>query len=393
MKIKSLGTNISGMNESQAVALWDKIAAFAGYGFNKSHAVEYSIISFWSMYLKVYYSSEFYAAALSVVGEDKLTTLVEDAKTHNVFVVPPNINESDLDFVISYDEKKDRHILYTPFNRLKGLSDNTTNAILAAREKAGKPFYSKAHFLESVNKTKCNKRHQATLDAVGAFSSVEPDQLPAEHPDRLKDQMQLMPGLITERIKADRDIQSGAPVMNKLKVILHEARGCKACNLNEKPHPAMKMGKKAKIMVVLDYPNYSESEANAMLEGKASGYLISAMKNAGLNPKSDFYVTSLVKAQKEGQLTNEQIIGCSGYLKREVELLQPAVILTLGGASTRFFVPDVKGGFADLCGQVHYDSDLDASIIFGINPGMIYVDPAKQNMLDDVLNKAAELIT
>tara|TARA_R110000851_G_C13102760_1_gene569366 strand:- start:100500 stop:103883 length:3384 start_codon:yes stop_codon:yes gene_type:complete len=384
----------SSMNETQSTVLFDKIEAFAGYGFNKSHAVEYSIISYWTMYLKVHYPAEFYASALSVVGEDKLTGLVNDAKSHNVHIVPPHINESGADFIISYDDVIGRNILYTPFNRLKGLSDNTTNAILLAREKAGKPFESQADFLLNVNKTKCNKRHQAVLDKVGAFACVEPTQIAAEHPDRLKDQMELIPGLVTALIKADRDIEQNAPTMNKLKTILAETRKCEECSLKCGVHPAMGMGTKAKIMIVADCPNWGEEKANKMMEGKASAYLVSAIKNAGLNPKTQFYVTSLVKSPKQGgKLTTAQIGACSEYLKREVELLKPAVIITLGGASTRFFVPDIRGGFADLCGKVHYHKELDASIVYGINPGMIYIDPEKQNMLDDVLLKAAELIT
>ena len=85
----------SGMTDYSASILWDKIAGFAGYCFNKSHSVEYSIISYWCMWLKVNHPAEFFAAAMTVVDkEEKLTALVDDAKKHGIKVLPPDINIS-----------------------------------------------------------------------------------------------------------------------------------------------------------------------------------------------------------------------------------------------------------------------------------------------------------
>lgn len=381
----------SGMGEKQSAALFDKIEAFAGYGFNRSHAVEYSIISYWTMWLKVRYPAEFYAAAMGITKEDKLPTLVSDAREQGIYVVPPEINKSSGMFEIGYDAAREQHILYAPFNRLKGLSDNTTKAILDAREKVG-TFTSKKHFLESVNKTKCNKRHQDVLSRVGAFAEIELDEIPARHPDRLKDQMELMPGLIVDMVKADRAIDGSKETKNALLSVIHEMRACEKCDLAGGVHPAMSMGSKSKVMIVTDCPNWGEEQANKLFKGDPSAYLKLALKEAGLKG-NDCYMTTLVKSPKnEKQLTNEQIVACSGYLKREVEILKPPVIVALGGASIRHFVPDAKGGFADLCGKVVYSAELDASIVFGINPMMCYVDGSRQDMLNDVLKQAADIV-
>ena len=75
------GAAKSGMTELSAGMLWDKIEGFAGYAFNKSHSVEYSIVSYWTMWVKVRYPAEFFAAAMTVVDkEEKLTGLVIDAR-------------------------------------------------------------------------------------------------------------------------------------------------------------------------------------------------------------------------------------------------------------------------------------------------------------------------
>jgi len=382
----------SGMSENAASLLFDKIEAFAGYAFNKSHSVEYSIISFWAMWLKVRYPAEFYAASMSIAKEERLPQLVKDAQEHNIFVVPPDINKSGEYFEIGYDAQRQQNVLITPFGRIKGVSNNSANAIFAAREKKGGPFTSKDDFLEHVNKTKCNKRIQANLDAVGAFAEIE-NQTPARHPDRLKDQMQLMPGLIVESIKADRKIDSGKFTKAKVIQLVQETRQCENCSLKGSVHPTPKMGSKPKFMVVTDHPNFSEEKDGQMMSGVASDYMKAALKEHGLSVK-DGYFTSLVKAPKsEKQLTNEQINGCKDYLMREIEILKPPVIFAAGGNAIRTLVPGIKGGFAELCGQVHFMADYDASVVFGINPQMIYMDPGKQEMLNEAMGKVAEMVS
>jgi len=392
----------SSIDSMLAEVLFDKVEKFAGYGFNKSHSVEYSVISYWAMWLKVNYAAEFYAASLSVVGEDKLGEIVRDAQKHNIFVVPPDINKSDMDFVIGHDAKREQDILYTPFNRLKGLSDNTSMAILNARaalaestSKLGAKrdhFESTAEFLTLVSKGKCNVRHRQILTDVGAFSSIEPSQQDARHPDRLKVQMGLMPGLVVDNIKADRNIEFGKEIELEVRRMMVEVRNCEGCSLASGVHPRVAVGKKPKFMVVTDSPNWSEEQKSQMFSGKASQQLQQAIKNAGVD-KQNGYFTSLVKSPKEGkQLTTEQIGACSGFLKREIELLKPPVIVALGSAAIRYFVPDVKGGIMDLTGKVHYSAELDASIVFGINPLMISFDPDKQNDLDETFEKVAELL-
>ena len=81
MKIKSITSLDDGMNIDRAAMLWENIEGFAAYSFNKSHSVEYTLISWITMWLKVYYPAEFYAAAMTVIEkEDQLTGLVADAQ-------------------------------------------------------------------------------------------------------------------------------------------------------------------------------------------------------------------------------------------------------------------------------------------------------------------------
>src|SRR3569832_1176072 len=130
MKIKSVKPLKNGMSESAADSLFDKIAAFAGYGFNRSHAIEYSIVSYWTMWLRVRYPAEYFAACLSIVGDDKLEGLVKDAREYGIEVLPPDVNRSTHRFTIA----DDKHLL-APFSSVKGISENSSKRIVELQER------------------------------------------------------------------------------------------------------------------------------------------------------------------------------------------------------------------------------------------------------------------
>ena len=381
----------SGMAKASADYLFTQIEQFASYSFNKSHAVEYSLISYQCMWLKQYYPAEFYAACLSILDEDKLPGLVKDAMLHNIVVLPPDINHSSQRFEIGFDTKREKTVLYTPFNRIKGLSENTSNYILAARNSG--PFAGFADFFARVNKSKVNKRHQEALTLVGAFASVEPTQLDPLHPDRLKDQITLMPGLVVEIVKADRVIKLDKFEQGKLIEIINDTKSCEKCSLKGAAHPTPRLGRKPRFMVIFDAPHKGEEKKGKFMEGDGSKYLKAALTEAGLGI-GDAYFTSVVKACKtEKQLTNEQINGCSSYLDREIELLKPPVILALGSTAIRHLVPDAKGNWQELAGKSVFSTKLDATIIMGFNPMMIFHDPDRQDQLNDIVRKVADAVS
>lgn len=379
----------SEMREEAANRLFDQIEKFAGYAFNKSHSVEYTIISYWAMWLKVKMPEIFYASALSVL--DTLN-LVKDAEKKGVYVVPPDINKSSTRFEIGYDEKRQQKILYAPFHMIKGLSSKGAESIMEAKKKIGRPFKSKDEFIENVYRRAVNVRVQGDLDRVGVFAEIE-DQIPARHPDRLKDQKQLMPTIITNSVKADRKIEVSNFVKQSLIDIVSETRECGECSLAGECHPSPRLGKNPKVMIVTDCPNWSEKEANKMGEGKASSSLKEAIVNAGMS-MSDVYLTSLVKAPKPkgGQIENEMINGCAQYLAREIEILKPPVILALGGKAARHICPEIKGKWEEICGEEIYLPKLDSTLLVGFNPMMIGFDPSKQQLLDDIFKQCLNLI-
>jgi len=409
----------SSMDPMTAGQLFDKIESFAGYGFNKSHSVEYSVISVWTMWVRVRYPAEYFAACLSIVGDEKLTGLVNDARSCGIEVLPPDINMSSDRFTIP----DDKHLL-APFSKVMGISENTARRIAELRERnrdwkvarikkkrdgtteeVWEPddtcpikgrFDTIDEFLQTAAQpgSKVNARVVENLRLVGALAAIEPGAKPARDLSRRKDQTELMPGLIIDAVKADRTTDVTEPfVKAKIIHIVQDYRGCQACDLSGQPHPAIRMKSNVKFMVVSDCPNWQEEKANKLMEGDTADCVKTAIKEAGIAP-GDGYFTTLVKAKKNDKfLTNQQMNGCAQYLSRELDVLRPPIIVALGAASIKRFLPGHKGGTTELIGKAIYDAKLDATIVCGLNPQQIYHDPAKQLVLNDVFAKVAEILS
>lgn len=407
----------SGVTEAEAQRIFRKIEAFAGYGFNKSHATAYTIVSVMCAYIRVHYPAEYFAASLSIVGEDKIAGLVKDARECGIEVLPPDINLSTDKFTIPNNKT-----ILAPFNAVKGVSETTAKNIVRLREQhrnitvvrykknAEKtPVYGydiespvKGRFdsffefeqAAAMKNSKVNTKVVDVLNQVGAFAGIEPDQLPANHMDRRKAQIELMPGLIIDSVKADRatDMTEGH-LRSRLISIAQEYKTCKGCSLAGQPHPTMRCGKTAKFMVVTDCPTWEEEKKDKLMEGESAKYVKVAIKEAGLSA-NDGYYTTLVKAKKLDKfLTNEQLNGCRKYIDEEVAMINPSIIVALGSASIKHFLPGTKGSVADLVGRSFYDPKLDATIVCGLNPQQCNFDPSKFTGLVQTFEAVAEILS
>lgn len=382
----------SDMKEAKAGELFDKIDKFAGYGFNRSHSVVYSVISYWSMYLKTHYSAEYFAAMLTTVDkEDQLQAALFDAQKYSVFVVPPDINISTNRF--EFRQEVGEIHLVAPFNKLKGLSEKTAVAILEARELAGGQFKDRADLLANVRRRNCTIKHMKILDLVGSFANIESGSLAVRHPDRLKDQIELLPGLICEYVKADRYTKLN-DIAPQASALIRGIRACEGCSLKAEKHCIPTAGSKIKFMVITDSPNSTEALEGKALHGDGCRYVLGSIKEAGLKKVNGYY-TSLVKVQKPKEIKtfpNEVLLSCTKFIDEEIKIVNPAVIVAMGGAAIRHFYPDIKGSWSELVGRVIYNKELDANIVFGINPQMCFFRQEAQAMIDDVFRKVYEMV-
>jgi DNA polymerase-3 subunit alpha len=415
MKITACKIVDNGMAQADAERLFDKLETFAQYGFNKSHATAYSIISYFTMWLRVRYPAEYFAACMSIVAEDKLPGLVKDAREAGIELLPPDINRSADTYVIPDDQ----HIL-APFNAVKGVSDTTARRIMELRvnnrdwkvvktKRNGEAVYGmdedcpvKGRF-DTVQEfeyaaaepgSKVNVRVVESLKLVGALANIDPGAKPARHDSRRKDQMELLPGLIIDSVKADRvtDLSEKFLRTQIIELAQDYKTKCEDCSLAGAGHPTVRCKSKVKFMVIADCPTWQEEREDKLLVGDAADFVKAAMKDAGLNVAEGYY-TTLVKAKKDGKfLSNEQINGCAKYIEREIELIKPSVIVALGSATIKRLLPGQKSPPSELVGQAIYDPKLDASIVCGLNPVQLVFTPEKAELLLATFQKVAEIL-
>lgn len=375
-----------GATEEWAGQLFDDIEKFAGYGFNLSHSVEYTLISYQSMYLKTYYPTEFYAAALSTLDEDKLLGIVRDASRAGIEVVVPDINASTNRFEILNARK-----LLMPFNRIKGISEKTGEAILEAR-KAG-PFKSKQDLVDRVERRRCNVKHQGLLEKVGAFCSVDPAAVPSNDPSRILDQYELLPGLITKAVPINRSFNRDKATREMIADIVnnyctaHGATSSDADGLPVKPI----FGRRATFMILSDAPHADDERAGQMGNSRSAAAMWDALEINGLK-KQDIYWTALLKRPKTGKFMDaDEVATYAPYLEQEIQYTETPVVLACGSAAIRFFDPNFRGRASERAGEVFYDKLRDLNVVIGFAPGEIYFDPDKLDLLTNAVTVALDL--
>jgi DNA polymerase-3 subunit alpha len=155
-----------GTDEKVAGELFDLIAFFAGYGFNKSHSMCYSLISYQTAYLKANYPLEYMAALLNSRGGDfdKLKQTILDSRARGLDVRPPDVNRSMGGFSVGDLDK--REILYG-LHHIKNVGEKVIDSVLEARA-AGGPFTSLLDLCERINSKDMNRRVLEALIRSGA---------------------------------------------------------------------------------------------------------------------------------------------------------------------------------------------------------------------------------
>ena len=157
----------NGIKKDVAAGIFLKIEPFAEYGFNKSHAAAYAIISYQTAYLKTYYPKEFIAASMTmdISNQNKLSEFYEELKRLNIEIVRPDINECYADF--RTDGKK----FFYALGGIKAVGYEAVSNIVEERIKNGK-FNSINDFLNRVNPKDINKLQLEGLVKAGAFDNI-----------------------------------------------------------------------------------------------------------------------------------------------------------------------------------------------------------------------------
>lgn len=161
------GAAKNGVPEDKARYIFDLMAKFAGYGFNKSHSAAYALIAYQTAYLKAHYPAQFLAALLScdVENTDKVVKYINECRQEKIDVLPPDINESYSDFTVI-----DNHIRFG-LAAVKNVGGAALDSILAERKEGG-AFSSLSEFCGRIDSAKVNRKVIESLIKAGAFDSL-----------------------------------------------------------------------------------------------------------------------------------------------------------------------------------------------------------------------------
>jgi DNA polymerase-3 subunit alpha len=170
----------NGLDERKADAIFDLMEKFAGYGFNKSHAAAYALVSYQTAWLKAHYPAEFMAAVLSsdMDGTDKVVNFLGEARALGLDVRPPDINASGYMF-----EATDAKTIQYGLGAVKGVGRGAVENLVEVRKQGG-AFADLADFCRRIDASKLNKRTlealilSGSMDALGKNRASLMTQLP-----------------------------------------------------------------------------------------------------------------------------------------------------------------------------------------------------------------------
>ena len=159
--------NHNNVPEKQSSKIFDQIAGFAGYGFNKSHAAAYALIAYWTAWLKANYPVEFMAASMTLDSgnTDKLSVFKQDMDKMDLDLLPPDVNCSNADFKV--EGKSVRYAL----SALKGVGEEAMEKLVLERDKNG-AFKDLEDFSKRLDPKAMNRRQFDHLICAGAFDSL-----------------------------------------------------------------------------------------------------------------------------------------------------------------------------------------------------------------------------
>ncbi len=172
------GAVANGVKAKDAADIFQLVDKFAGYGFNKSHAAAYALISYHTAYLKANFREEFLAASmtLDMGNTDKLAIFAAEARKSGITVLPPSVNESEVDFLADPPtaDGAPGAIRYS-LAALKNIGAGAVESIVGERSRGG-AFEDLSDFARRLEPKILNKRAIETLAAAGAFDDLGDDR-------------------------------------------------------------------------------------------------------------------------------------------------------------------------------------------------------------------------
>ena len=167
------GTIDNGFDKELGEKVFELIEPFAGYAFNKAHSVSYAMIGYWTAYFKANYPEIFMSILMKNSADDKekISSLIAECSSMDIFITRPNINKSEVDFDPYLDESGKKYISYG-LGTIKNISSNSMKILVDERNKNG-VYKSLEDFISRISKNPITKGSLEPLIKVGAFDDIE----------------------------------------------------------------------------------------------------------------------------------------------------------------------------------------------------------------------------
>ena len=161
------GMKANGFGDAAIKRLWEVLIPFSDYAFNRAHSAGYGVVSFWTAYLKANYPTEYMAALLTSVRDDKdkSALYLSECRRMGISVLPPDVNESNSEYT-----PRGRDIRFG-LAAIRNVGEGVVASIKTAREAKGN-FASFGDFLAKVDAQVCNKKTIESLIKAGAFDDL-----------------------------------------------------------------------------------------------------------------------------------------------------------------------------------------------------------------------------
>ncbi len=374
-------------DEKEALEFWHELEFHAGYSFNLSHSLSYSIITYWTAWLRQYYPHEFICAALTYGGESEKANLLKEAQRLNLEIKPPKLSTSNVkNWVVK--EKK----LFIPFSETKGIGPKALETIENYKN-SNKPGFFKNE--KPIIKGKL----KTILDEIGAFDDSLPDSIDnyfdigislnpkfkykklfelVQDTDKYKINDLLSGNVIGEYLGREIDSKI-SPVKG-----LISCNDCGLRNKCEKPE-ITKLGN-YNILIINEYPNWKDVDNN--------NYLFRELNKYGFY-EEDFCMTNLVKCSGAKPTNKECQICGDKWLKAEIEKIKPFIVLTFGSKNVKFFTGD-DFGVVKLSGTANWNEEYGCWNFFSVSPSFALWKPEDYkklfvNSIKNFANKLSDL--
>ncbi len=403
---------------NEAAHVWDTFASFGAYGFNKAHAVEYSLIGYWTAWLKFNHTKEFMAALLTHGGEKDKPGYINEARRLGLAIALPRLGKSD---AVLWKPGRG-NVLLAPFTEIKGVGEAQAHKIVNGSDKpkakaAAKGKAKKVHqgfFDQAVMnpepKPVIQPRQGSAIDEIlhkvgadgRAMTDAELKEAQQYFSFNIKDKANRFSGLMAldPRLKAVSELDLLACNINssliRIGKFLYKTDGCSDCELRQQAKaPVNPSIGRYNVMVVGEAPGADEDQQGIGFIGKAgTGVLWPELKKHGLSALM-FHVSNVCKCWPGKQIKTpgkRHIQACSKHLETEITGLKPVVILAFGNTCNQFFRGE-SSGISELNGRTEWSDRFQCWICWCLHPAAVLHSGGNRGDFERGIANFAQVLT